>query len=79
VEVSFHAPGHLQVGIRDNGCGFDVDAASRKADHWGLAGMRERAGKLGAEFSLESVPGHGTEIKIRLRNLHSEESSISHV
>ena len=75
VDVFFPPPGDLQVRIRDNGCGFDLETASRKEGHWGLVGMRERARRLGAEFSLESVPGRGTEVRVNLRNIHAPERS----
>jgi signal transduction histidine kinase len=30
--------------------------------------MRERAAAVGGELSVESAPGHGTQIIVRLRN-----------
>jgi signal transduction histidine kinase len=79
VDVSFPAPGNLALEIWDDGCGFDVAVASRKKGHCGLASMRERARNLEAEFDMMSIPAQGTRIRINLRNLPLEESSISNV
>ena len=54
----------LQVQIRDDGCGFVLEEASRMTGHWGLAAMRERAQKIGAEFNIVTAPGHGSTIDI---------------
>ena len=34
--------------------------------HYGLAGMRERAARIGADFSINSAPGHGTKVHVSL-------------
>jgi signal transduction histidine kinase len=59
--------GHLVLTIRDDGAGFDPGGApGTAAGHFGLTGMRERAAALG-EFSLDSQPGRGTRIDVRVR------------
>ncbi|WP_229418018.1 sensor histidine kinase [Massilia sp. Root351] len=52
--------------IRDNGRGLDesVAAAGHRPGHWGLVGMRERAGGIGASLEIGSKPGAGTEITL---------------
>ena len=40
--------------------------AGARAGHWGLVGMRERAGRIGAVLVLESAPGAGTRVKVEL-------------
>jgi signal transduction histidine kinase len=54
--------------VADNGHGFDPATVGRPArDHgWGLMIMRERAAAIGAQVSIESAPGHGTKIVVRL-------------
>jgi signal transduction histidine kinase len=53
----------VQLGIRDDGAGFDLQTArAANGGHFGLLNMRERAEKIGARFSLSSQPGDGTEI-----------------
>ncbi len=51
--------------IIDNGSGFDTQGP-RPEGHFGLAGMEERAGRIGAKFILESEPGSGTTVSILL-------------
>jgi PAS domain S-box-containing protein len=55
-------PGRVTLGISDNGRGFDSDQV--EPGHFGLSIMRERAEAIGAEFSLETEPGDGTEITV---------------
>ena len=57
----------LELRIRDNGCGFNPNGPDgSKAGHFGLAGIRERTKSLAGNVSLDSRPGHGTEIIVRL-------------
>lgn len=51
------------IEIRDDGVGFDADG--HFPGHLGLRSMRERAERLGGEFSLDSVAGSGTRIVAR--------------
>jgi len=53
----------LILEVRDNGKGF---VPSRANEGNGLASMRERARKLGAEFELVSANGHGTTLKLKV-------------
>jgi len=55
----------LQITVRDNGLGFDVDAATRPG-HYGLLGMRERARLAGGVLAIDSAPEQGTLITMRL-------------
>jgi signal transduction histidine kinase len=52
----------VTLGIGDNGRGFD--SAHAGSGCFGLSIMRERAEAIGAEFSLETEPGEGTEITV---------------
>jgi len=54
----------VRLTVEDDGSGFDLEAAAAKKDHWGVAGMRERANQIGASFTLESAPGRGTKIAV---------------
>jgi signal transduction histidine kinase len=60
------ADSFISVSVSDNGSGFDVDAAARKAMSFGLAGMRERAALLGGALIVKSAPGKGTTVNLRL-------------
>lgn len=52
-----------ELSIRDDGRGFDPQQTS--SGHYGLSMMRERAAAAGAEFLINSQPGHGTDLTIR--------------
>ena len=64
----------LYIFISDDGCGFDYDAEQYEgfssykriggAKHFGLIGMKKRCQLIGAEFSVSSAPGEGTQICI---------------
>ncbi|RRR74356.1 MAG: sensor histidine kinase [Candidatus Viridilinea halotolerans] len=62
------ATASLVMEVADNGRGFDVAAILRNpmAGHFGLDGMRERVGLLGGHFSIESVLGTGTRIRVEV-------------
>lgn len=67
VEIRYDAI-RLRLRVRDNGRGFDphlLDDGER-AGHWGLQGMRERAGLIGGDFEIWSDVGSGTEVELTL-------------
>ena len=60
---------HVQAIVEDEGRGFDVEdvlSGSNSAQRLGLDGMRERAALLGGEVTLESAPGRGTTVFVRM-------------
>ena len=60
---------YLYVEIKDQGNGFDTDAAfdrGTKGESIGILGMRERVEILGGDFEIESIPQQGTKIKFQL-------------
>lgn len=57
----------LEVGIRDNGVGFRPTAAVSDAmSGFGLIGMRERAEVIGAELTVLSELGSGTDVRLTI-------------
>ena len=65
-EVTYGAR-ELRVRIRDDGTGIDPQhLTAGRARHWGLTNMRERAQQIGAELSLWSEVGAGTEVELRI-------------
>ncbi|MBH5333315.1 sensor histidine kinase [Streptomyces pactum] len=61
--------GHVAVDIADDGRGFDPDrlpAPDPEAGGFGLAAMRARVRALDGILTVESVPGHGTTLTVRL-------------
>lgn len=58
-------PEAVELRVTDDGCGFDP-AAAQDNGHFGLRGLRERARALGAELALDSQPGQGTRVRLRV-------------
>ena len=57
----------LQLIVEDNGHGFEINGrGTHKVTKLGLAGMRERAALLGGVLTIESSPGHGTTVYVRI-------------
>lgn len=59
------ADGSVAVEIGDRGPGFDP-ASALASGRLGLAFMRERVRLLGGSFDIDSTPGQGTRIRVRL-------------
>jgi two-component system CheB/CheR fusion protein len=51
--------------IEDSGTGF-VQAKDQSEETMGISGMRERASLLGGEVEIESTPGEGTTVFVRI-------------
>jgi signal transduction histidine kinase len=57
----------FRLRFRDDGKGIPPDILDEgRSGHFGLAGMRERARKIGAKLSIWSGTGTGTEIELRI-------------
>jgi PAS domain S-box-containing protein len=57
---------HVLLIVEDDGVGFDFDDAGARGDGFGLLGMQERAALVGANLQIESTPGEGTTILVRM-------------
>ena len=53
----------LFIFISDDGCGFNIDKIDDKK-HFGLKGMKKRADLAGAQLTIDSTTGEGTQIKL---------------
>ena len=60
------APRELRIEIEDDGQGFDPAATREDRPHYGLLGIRERAELLGGVATIESAPGDGTRVEVRV-------------
>ena len=63
------SPKHVDLSVQDNGKGFDIDLQTEihnllAAEHFGLAGMLERARLIDAEMNIRSNKDAGTVIHI---------------
>lgn len=70
VRLSMHQA-HLHLEIEDDGHGFEPPPlvgpeATEQQRHIGLRGMRERAVMVGGAMTVESRPGVGTCVRVRL-------------
>ena len=60
--------GMLLFSVTDDGCGFAVDQAPGIDDcHFGLQGIRERVARFHGKLDIESAPGKGTRVSIKLK------------
>ncbi|MBE3597341.1 MAG: sensor histidine kinase [Limnochordaceae bacterium] len=66
VRVGVHeSEGELVLYVQDDGRGFDPGQAGDRQG-WGLVNMRRRAELLGGEFDIDSRPGEGTTVMVRI-------------
>jgi signal transduction histidine kinase len=57
----------LRLVVRDDGRGIDAAVLRAGSEgHWGLPGMRERAQRIGARFTVSSRAGAGTEVELMI-------------
>ena len=61
-------PEKIHLAIADDGIGFKLEQSDFShllaEKHFGLAGMDERAGLIGADLKIVSAPGEGTRVTI---------------
>jgi signal transduction histidine kinase/ligand-binding sensor domain-containing protein len=55
----------LRIRVQDNGCGINEETLGLgRPGHYGIAGMKERAERLGGSISIRSRVGEGTEVDL---------------
>ena len=57
---------HVSLIVEDDGVGFDPGSRDTAERGFGLLGMHERAALVGATLEIESTPGEGTTILVRM-------------
>jgi signal transduction histidine kinase len=66
IEIEY-APSELRLFVRDDGQGIDPQIArTGTPGHWGIAGMKERAARIGGSLTIRSRAAAGTEIELRV-------------
>ena len=65
---------NLRLVVEDNGRGFEVDA-ERGGEHQGLVNMRDRATHMGGHLEIDSAPGAGTRIIVRVPLSHGDRTT----
>jgi signal transduction histidine kinase len=57
----------VRLRVTDDGCGFDPEQArDHGRPHLGLLGMHERAYSIGGTLDVQSSPGQGTVISVKV-------------
>src|ERR1039458_9785029 len=56
----------IRLSVADNGAGFSAEAAPGKPMSFGLAGMQERARRLGGKLNVRSHAGKGVVVQLEL-------------
>jgi PAS domain S-box-containing protein len=75
-----HLPDHVFAIVEDNGRGFDVEPVIGepvKERGLGLLGMRERVALIGGTLNIESSPGVGTSVFVRIQTPLDEQGRKS--
>ena len=59
----------ISLTVKDNGKGFDArDMKEPTAQpHWGFLSMQQRATSIGAQLVIDSTPGMGTQVLVKVR------------
>ena len=57
---------HWTLAVEDNGRGMDQRPELYAREGFGLTSMRQRASAIGGEWQIESEPGTGTRVSVRL-------------
>ena len=60
--------GEIRIEIEDNGRGLELDSKGMPGRNAGLGilGMRERAARVGGVLTLDSAPGRGARVSLRI-------------
>lgn len=75
VEFEMHLDG-LHVTVEDDGRGFDPagPGSGREGGGFGLGIMRERAREIGGSLEINSTPGRGTRVNVRIPSGRNRET-----
>jgi len=57
---------HWVLAVADDGVGMDQRPELYARQGFGLSSMRQRAGAIGGEWQIESQPGEGTRVSVRM-------------
>jgi PAS domain S-box-containing protein len=65
----------ISVAVKDDGLGFDPHSSKKPATepHWGLLSMQQRAASIGADLIIDSAPGKGTEVCVKVNRNHHDD------
>lgn len=68
VDIEYGAR-QFQMTVSDDGLGIArvYLTPMGRADHWGLRGMHERVGRIGAQLAIDSDPARGSEVRLGMK------------
>ena len=61
-----YATDALWLSVTDDGVGMPAAGATPTGSRFGLVGMRERVGRIGGVLNIDTAPGEGTELHVRI-------------
>jgi signal transduction histidine kinase len=64
--LDYSEPAAVRLEVRDDGAGGAGDPDAGAGRGFGLVGVRERAAHVGGRMSIESVPGHGSTLRVEV-------------
>jgi signal transduction histidine kinase len=64
----------VELSIKDDGKGFDVEARMNDPFHFGVIGMHQRAERIGATIHIDSFPGKGCSVTLSLPKFEENKS-----
>ncbi|AOS43933.1 Sensor histidine kinase LiaS [Lacunisphaera limnophila] len=65
-----YEPAGVRLEVTDDGNGFvPSEVLTKGLGHFGLRGLRGRAGKIGGELQIQSAPGQGTTVRVWVPSL----------
>ncbi len=59
-------PSHWELAVADDGVGMEQHPELYASEGFGLSSMRQRANAIGGEWHIESRPGSGTRVSVRM-------------
>lgn len=57
---------HIEIKVTDNGSGFNYQEQEKSTSGSGLRSVKNRISLYNGELTVNSVPGNGTTVNIRL-------------
>ena len=58
--------GQLVLAVADDGVGMEQSPELSARQGFGLSSMRQRASAIGGDWQIDSAPGHGTRVSVRM-------------
>jgi len=59
-------PAHWELAVADDGVGLRERPEVYAGEGFGLSSMRQRAGAIGGQWQIDSQPGAGTRVSVRI-------------